>query len=435
MKADKLEFYWLIGAWNLGFFIVWYDFCMRWEVIYEQLKNQIRVGVIPLQESEAVMTMILVKTGSRNEIDEKLGISHVLEHMVFKGTPTYPTPQALAAAVDSMGAEFNAFTSKEYTGYYIKAAAAYQSKALEILTEMMLSPLLKEDDLEREKGVIIQEIKMYQDQPREIAMEEFENLIFQGSNLGRLIIGNPKTVSGITVQDLVNYKNQWYKGANILILVAGKVKAEKVIDQVRSLWEKTKKGGLSKFVDKGSFGKEKEKIIDKKTQQTHFVVGVPGLSINDPRRYVEAVLRVALGGNMSSRLFVEVREKRGLAYYVGAVAEHYYDVGFIGARAGVKKDKFDEALKVVKDQMQQMSVNLSLEEVERAKKYLVGKIALSLEGPSGVVSWVSKRMVLGLPVEKPKEVIEKIESVNQDQVGSLAKELFETNNMYLVVVQ
>ncbi len=408
---------------------------MRFDLHLGKLRNGVRLLTIPLEGAESVVTMVLVKTGSRNETNEQLGISHVLEHMVFKGTKKYPTPLVLASTVDSLGAEFNAFTGKEYTGFYIKSAAEYLDQSLDVLAEMTLHPQLREADLEREKGVIIEEIRMYADQPRERVAEEFENLLFQGSNLGRLIIGSPETVRNVHSQDLKQYMDQWYRGENFLVMAVGKVNPPEVTKKIERLFSSAPKSQLKPYVDKGRFGSKKELRIQKKTEQTHFVVGVPGLSANDKRIAIEMVLSTILGGNMSSRLFVEVREKRGLAYYVGTTREHFYDVGYFAARAGVKKNQFEEALKVVKKEMFALADTLKNEEITRAKKYLLGKITLSLEDPMGVVRWFGGHLVRGLEIDQPDEYMAKIKAVQPEEVKKLAQELFQPANLRLAVIE
>lgn len=407
---------------------------MEFELREYQLRNGVRVVEVPMVGVESVMAMVLVRTGSRNERDEELGISHVLEHMVFKGTEKYPTPRKLAEVVDAMGAEFNAFTGKEYTAYYIKSASENLKQALEVLGEMVVKPRLEAEALEREKGVIIEEINMYEDRPMERAGEEFENLLFAGSNLGRLIIGSRETVRGVTAESLKEYKKQWYRGENVVVMIGGNLNRG-TREWVETSFEGLEEGKLAGFVDRVRFGSEREKIIEKGTEQTHFVVGVPGLSFDDERKYAEAVLRVILGGNMSSRLFTEIREKRGLAYYVGAMAGHFYDGGYLAVRAGVRKDKFEEALEVVKEQMRLMGEEVSQEELTKAKGYLRGKIALSLEGASGVVRWFGKGMVLKGDKEQPNEWLKQVEKVSLEEVISLGKELFKVDEMRVAVVK
>ena len=195
---------------------------MQFDVNYSKLKNGVRVLTVPMAGVESVTAMILCKTGSRNETLPQAGISHVLEHMVFKGTTKYPSPMAIAEAVDSIGAEQNAFTSKEYTGYYITSAAQHLGLTLDIQSQMLTAPLLPQDDLNREREVIVEEINMYEDQPMSKANDEFENLMYGGSSMGRMIIGTKETVRSTTSQDLRQYMNRWYRGSNMMIVIAGK---------------------------------------------------------------------------------------------------------------------------------------------------------------------------------------------------------------------
>ena len=207
---------------------------MKFDVNYSKLRNGVRVLSVPMLGTDSVTAMILCKTGSRNETLPQAGISHVLEHMVFKGTKKYPTPMAIAEAVDGIGAEQNAFTSKEYTGYYITSAAKHLGLTLDIQSQMLTAPLLPQDDLNREREVIVEEINMYEDQPMSKSIEEFENLIYDGSDMGRMIIGTKETVRATTSEDLAKYMNRWYKGSNMLVVVAGKIedltKTNRLID-------------------------------------------------------------------------------------------------------------------------------------------------------------------------------------------------------------
>ncbi len=400
-----------------------------------QLKNGVRVLGVSSDNVESVVAMVWIKTGSRNEDDNELGISHVVEHMLFKGTKKYPTPLSLASTVDAMGAEFNAFTEKEYTAYYIKSTYQYLQKSLEILSEMILYPRLGEDELEREKKVIIEEIKMYEDQPRDRVMEEFGNLMFKGNKLGRPIIGYKEIVEKMSRTKLRRYMNKWYKGENILVLLVGKLNLKEINSVVEEYFSSVEFGKLEPYAEEGRYGKDRNSIIEKKTEQTHFVVGVPGLDLKDERRYIELILKVVLGGNMSSRLFTEVREKRGLAYYVYSLSKHFYDVGYLGARAGVRKDKFDEALSVTEEQMLHLKDTIKNDEIERARSYLLGKLSLSLENSVDVAYWMGSRAVSGISPEDPREVIDKVKGVKLNEVKELADDLFKKDEFRSAIVR
>lgn len=408
---------------------------MQFDTTYTKLSNGVRVLLVPMAGVESVTTMILVKTGSRNETEEQAGISHVLEHMVFKGTKKYPSPMAIAEAVDGIGAEQNAFTSKEYTGYYITSAAQHMPLALDIQSEMLTVPLLPQDDLTREREVIVEEINMYEDQPMSKAGEEFENLMYAGSSLGREIIGTKETVRATTSEHLRSYLGNWYYGGNVLVVVAGKI-ADK--SEVTKLIEEKlgvmKQGGIMDYTSVGGYGKPELKHAKKKTEQAHFYMGVPAISMHDPRRYALQLAQVVLGGGMSSRLFNEIREKRGLAYYVKADMDMTYDTGYLAVRAGVKLSQLSEALKVVKEEMLKLGGTITEAELKKAKEYLLGRMPLSLEESMGVAQFFGMRALIKDEIVQPDQVVKKVKDVTMEEVKAICEELIKESEIRSVVV-
>ena len=412
---------------------------MKFDVSYTKLANGVRVLTIPMAGVESVTAMILCKTGSRNETLPQAGISHVLEHMVFKGTKKYPTPMAIAEAVDSIGAEQNAFTSKEYTGYYITSAAKHLGLTLDIQSQMLTTPTLPQDDLNREREVIVEEINMYEDQPMSKASEEFENLMYDGSAMGRMIIGTKETVRATTSADLRKYMSRWYRGGNILVVVAGRINVHQAqMTNVHKLIEERfggmRTGKIDNYETMADYGKVEARHFKKKTEQAHFVMGVPGLSILDPRRYALQMGQVVLGGGMSSRLFNEIREKRGLAYYVKAELDSNFDCGYLGVRAGVNLDKLGEAMSVVKDEMLKLSDTITEAELAKAKEYILGHMPLSLEDSMGVAQFFGMRALVLDEVRQPSEVEEKIKGVTIKEVRRVLGELVQDKLIRSVVV-
>lgn len=408
---------------------------MKFDVNYSKLRNGVRVLSVPMLGTDSVTAMILCKTGSRNETLTQAGISHVLEHMVFKGTKKYPTPMAIAEAVDGIGAEQNAFTSKEYTGYYITSAAKHLGLTLDIQSQMLTAPRLPQDDLNREREVIVEEINMYEDQPMSKAIEEFENLIYDGSDMGRMIIGTKETVRATTSEDLAKYMNRWYKGSNMLVVVAGKIedltKTNRLIDDKFGVMSS---GSLDKYESSAKYGSPEHRHFKKPTEQAHFVMGVPGLSINDPQRYALQMGQVVLGGGMSSRLFNEIREKRGLAYYVKAELDMNFDCGYLGVRAGVKLEQLSEAMKVVKEEMLKLADTITEAELSKAKEYILGHMPLSLEGSMDIAQFYGMRTLVLDGIRQPDEVVEKISQVNLDQVKKVVAEMVSEDKIRSVVV-
>lgn len=411
---------------------------MQFDVNYSKLKNGVRVLLVPMPGVESVTALIMCKTGSRNEMPLQAGISHVLEHMVFKGTKKYPTPMAIAETVDGIGAEQNAFTGKEYTGYYITSAAQHFPLALDIQSQMLTTPRLPQIDLEREREVIVEEINMYEDQPMAKASEEFENLMYGGSAMGREIIGTKETVRATTSRELQKYLKRWYRGSNILVVVAGRVGNKEQEHRISSLIEEKlggmDSGDLDKYVSAAGYGKVAAKHFEKKTEQAHFVMGVPGLAMTDPRRYALSVAQVVLGGPMSSRLFNEIREKRGLAYYVRAELDANFDCGYLGVKAGVKLTQLHEAMMVVKEGMLKLADTFTEAELLRGKDYLLGKMPLSLEGSMEVAQFFGMRALVLDEVRQPEEVVREIKVVTMAEVKQVVKDLVQEKLIQSVVV-
>ena len=408
---------------------------MQFDVNYSKLTNGVRVLIIPMPGVESVTAMILCKTGSRNETLPQAGISHVLEHMVFKGTTKYPSPMAIAEAVDGIGAEQNAFTSKEYTGYYITSAAKHLELTLDIQSQMLTEPLLPQDDLDREREVIVEEINMYEDQPMAMASEHFENLMYDGSSMGRLIIGTKETVRATTSEDLRKYMDRWYRGGNILVVIAGKITNPKFSNsQIEEKFGKMGTGDINKYETGATYGKAEAKHYKKKTEQAHFVMGVPGLATTDPRRYALQMGQIVLGGGMSSRLFNEIREKRGLAYYVKADLDMNSDCGYLSVRAGVKLEKLAEAMKVVKEEMLKLASTITEAELAKAKEFILGHMPLSLEGSMDVAQFYGMRALIMDEIRHPSEVIKMVNEVTLEQVKEVIGELVQEKLISSVVV-
>lgn len=408
---------------------------MQFDVNYTKLKNGVRVLTVPMPGVESVTAMILCKTGSRNETAKQAGISHVLEHMVFKGTKKYPSPMAIAEAVDSIGAEQNAFTSKEYTGYYITSAAKHLGLTLDIHSQMLTDPLLPQDDLNREREVIVEEINMYEDQPMAMAGELFEDLMYQGSSMGRQIIGTKETVRATTSEDLRKYMGEWYLGGNMLVVVAGKISNHKFSNsQIEEKFGGMGKGKIVPYTSKASYGPSEARHRKKKTEQAHFYMGVPALAMTDPRRYALSLGQVILGGGMSSRLFNEIREKRGLAYYVKADLDSAYDAGYFAVRAGVKLEKLGEAMKVVREEMFKLASTVTDKEITKAKEYLLGRMPLSLEDSMGVAQFFGTRALVLDEIRQPSAVEAKIQATSIEEVKKVLSELVRESELRSMVV-
>lgn len=410
------------------------------------LKSGLTVVSVPLPGVSSVTALVLANTGSRYEEDAVQGIAHFFEHIVFKGTRDFPGPQILAATIDSIGADFNAFTSKEYTGYYVKAASRHLDTALHVLSDMILHPLVKPDDIDRERGVIIEELNMYQDTPTRLVGDVFERVMYPNSGLSHDIIGTKQTIQNISQSDFHQFLNEWYGLTNITLVLAGDPQAVSAAarDGVLERYFGTAPEGRNhNSIDAKSLCEYQApaagvlKLHTKKTEQAHLILAWPGLHREAQQRHTLGVLSTLLGGTMSSRLFTEVREKRGLCYYVRSDVDSYNDVGSFGAAAGVDPNRIDEALAVIRDECLALISGarpITAEELERAQENIIGTTTLNLEDSRFVAQYYGlKHMLMGV-TETPAEVFEKIKAVTLDDLNELADELLTNHKPTLAIV-
>lgn len=421
------------------------------------LNNGLRVITAPMPSMESATVEVFVGAGTKHEKKRVNGLAHFLEHMVFKGTKKYPTAQGISSLIDGIGGEINAHTGKEDTAYYIKAWDKHLDLAFDLLSEFIKHPLLEEKEIEKEKGVILEEIAMYEDLPMQKAPWVFEELLYKDS-LGWDIAGKKETVSRITQKDFIDYREAFYHSRNMVVGVAGRFDKDKVLGMARKAFGNVTGNSLTRDSLKkervtmlqanelprvNPSGKPELKVINKKTEQAHIVLGVRGNPLGHPDRYKEAVLAVILGGGMSSRLFSEIREKRGLAYYVKSYVEHFKDRGYFASRSGVKLEKVKEAAKIILEQYAKSKTpalpagrqnEVKEKELAKAKEYLKGRIALSLEDTHSVVEFFGDQEILERKIETPKEIMEGIDKVTVEDVNKVASEIFQNSRLNLVIV-
>ena len=404
---------------------------------------------IPMTSISSVTALVLGNTGSRYEKPAQQGLAHFFEHMVFKGTKKYPDPQVLASTIDAVGAQSNAFTSKEYTGYYVKAASKHLERSLDVLSDMLLQPLIRPEDIEREKGVIIEEINMYADSPMQDIDNVFDQLLFENESLGHDVIGTKETVSRMTHQDFLDLLSGWYGLPNLTLVLAGDatvVESDQTADLVSKLFGGEKRPQETRVdhrVEVAPLLKSSWKntgrllVKTKQTEQAHLMLGWPGLVRSDERRYALALLSIVLGGNMSSRLFTEVREKRGLCYYVHSTVDYYHDAGVFGAAAGVDPRRIHEAVQVIVDEFQQLSAAknaITQQELDRAREFAMGTLVLSLEDSQSVAQYYGVRQLLQRKIDSPDAVIERLKTVTLEEVNLLAQTLLKSGEMRLALI-
>lgn len=403
---------------------------------YQTLDNKLRVITVPLKETKAVTVLVMAKVGSRYETGSIRGISHFLEHMTFKGTHKRPTSLALTKELDSIGAEFNAYTSKDHTGYYIKADASHIDLALDMLSDMLFNSKLDAKEVEKERGVIIEEMNMYYDNPLIYIEDLFEESIFQGSPLGQDIIGNRKTIEGMNREKIASFVKQYYTNSNLVVGVAGAID-DKTVNKVKKYF-KSKNFGKGEFEFKKFASKQagpQAKTMFKDSQQVQIGMGFPAYSYGHKNTYAFQLLSVILGGNMSSRLFISVRERHGLCYYIKCQPNVYEDTGNLYIQAGLDKNRLNEAIKIIIEELKKVKKNgVTGPELQRAKDFIKGKTILSLEDSSHVCEWYVKQAVLQKKLFTPEEKFKLYEKVKKDDILRVAKNIIQGNKINLAVI-
>jgi predicted Zn-dependent peptidase len=419
------------------------------------LKNGLTVILVDTGAFPTLTTLLLVGAGSRFEDKKNNGIAHFFEHMAFKGSKKYPSSFIISSIVEGLGGVFNAFTSKDHTGYWIKATNEHFETIVDVLADMVQQPLLKEEEIEREKGVIIEEINMYEDTPYRKVGDYFEELLYKGNPLGFEIAGTKKIVSSFTRQTFLDYIKKLYQPKNAVLVVAGglnQVKSSKlnpaarerrgkvqsylkIIEEKFGEWGNGKKASFIPVQEK----QDKPQIFvkHKKTEQAHFCLGYRAFSFNDSRKYALSLLSAILGGGMSSRLFIEVRERRGLCYYISTSRELYHDCGNIVTQAGVTNqiDKVNLAIDlIIKEHQKIARGDLKKEELDRAKELIKGRLLLSLEDSYNIASFFGTKKLLQNRLETPEKTIKEIDKVKAQEVIDLAKKIFVPERLNIALI-
>lgn len=400
------------------------------------LKNGLRIITIPMAGTQTATVIVMVGVGSRYETESEAGISHFIEHMFFKGTSKRPTTLDISSELDSVGGEFNAFTSKDKTAYYAKVDAKYINRALDVVSDMYLNSKLAKEEIEREKGTIIQELNMYEDTPMKNVGEVFENLLYGNNPLGREIIGYKETLKNMRREDFVTYMNRFYMANDTVIAVAGKFSERDVISQLKKYFKNMGPGEKPHIIPVSDKQSDPEvKVKFKKTDQTHFVLGTRAYDYNHKDRFALGLLSVILGGNMSSRLFIEVRERRGLAYYVRSMTETFQDVGYIAVQAGVEHRNLELAILTILEEYKKIAgEKVDLKELQRAKDFVKGKTVMSLEESDEVAMFFVDQEVARKKVLTPREIFARIDKVTPDDILRVAKDVFCRDKLNLAVI-
>ncbi len=399
-------------------------------------KNGLRAIVAPMKDTQAVTLWVLFGTGSKYEIKRLNGISHFLEHLFFKGTKHRPKAGQVNRELDRLGSEHNAFTSKEYNGYYVKAAAKHFDTALDIVSDILIEPLFKKEEIERERGVILQEISMYEDDPRRQAFDIFEELLYGDQPAGWDVGGYPATVKNIKRDDIVAYKESHYLTSNAVVAVAGNIEVLDAMRKIEKAFLKMPRGKkLNKAKVKESQRAPQVKFKKKEVEQTHIRQGVRAYDKYDERRYALNVLNTILGGNWSSRLYMELREKLGLTYYVRSFMEEYTDTGYLITAAGVPHDTMPKVAKKIVEILRDVRTKgVSEREIKFAKEYIRGSVALAFESTDEVATFLASQELFYKKIMTPEEILAKIERVKKSDIMRVARDIFRPRNVNLAAI-
>lgn len=401
------------------------------------LSNGLRVITDRIQGTQAVTALVLVKAGSRYEHKQINGISHFLEHMFFKGANRYKNAKAVSEAIDSVGGEFNAFTSKEYAGYYVKTAAQNMRLAMDVLSDMMLNARFDQEEIEKERGVIMEEFNMYQDTPMYQVAWNFERGMFGDQPLGWDEVGTKDVIKALQRDDFVKYKESLYVPEAMVISLAGAVDHDEVVAMVQELFPLEARKATGKFLpfEAGLPSRERVSLQTKKTEQAHVVCGVPGYAEEHPDHYVLKVLSSILGGNMSSRMFLSVREEKGLAYYISCGTEGYLDTGTFYTRAGVDVTRIKDAIVAIVEEYKKIAGEVVPEsELKKAKEFLKGKLVLSLEDSESVAQMHALNELLYDKIKTLADISANIDKVTAADVKRVAEDILKDKLIQLAVI-
>ena len=383
----------------------------------------------------SVSCFVMLAAGSRYETPESKGIAHFSEHMFFKGTERRPTARTIATEIDTIGGEFNAFTGKEITGYYVKCGAETRDIAFDVLGDMLLHSRFDPTEIEKEKGVILEEMNVYLDNPQRYIGSVYDRLLYADQPLGWDILGTKETIETATRETFTSYLDAWYQPDRIVVGVGGRI-GDGLMEHLEELLGgiATRETGAAPPVE---LPPDSSPVLlhTKQSEQAHVILGVRGYPIGHPDRYALQLLTVVLGGGMSSRLFTEVREKRGLAYYVHAGNGAYTDTGTLYTGAGVDVARVDEAITTILGELGGIAAEpVPADELEKARGYSKGRFVLRLESPQGTIQYGLRREVLEGEIEEPEELLRQIDAVTAEDVQRVARDLLEGKRLYLAVV-
>lgn len=400
------------------------------------LPNGLRIILAPAKDAGTSTVMVLVEAGSKYESKKESGISHFLEHVCFKGTTQRPSSLDILHEIESKGAQTNAFTGHEFTGYYAKAHFKHANDLLEIISDIYLNSNFPEKEIQREKGVILDEMNMYEDLPQRQIYYVFTKLLYGDQPAGRPILGERNIIQSIKRKDFFNYRKKHYVAKSTIIVVSGKFDENKISKKIHELFKNISNGRKSekqKVIERQD--KPRVSIKNKKTGQSHIALGFRTFSTKDKRNTALLVLNAILGQGMSSRLFQRVRESMGVGYYVRSSADDFTDHGFLATYTGVENSRAEEVVKAILEEYRKLKEeDVSSKELQKAKEYIIGNMAMDLESSDQIAEFLAVQEVLKGKMETPKEIEMKIRKISAKDIKRVANDVFKKENLNLAII-
>lgn len=400
------------------------------------LDSGLRIITENIESTKAVTILVLAGAGSRYETKDINGISHFLEHMFFKGAKKYKNTKEVSETIDAIGGDFNAFTGKEYAGYYVKVASQQIETAMDVLSDMLMHARFDTEEIDKERGVILEEYNMYQDTPMYQIGWDFERLMFGDQPLGWDQVGTPEFIKSVTREQFRDYKKKLYTSDNMVLTLAGDIDHEKGV-KLSEKYFTFDKGEKAYEFDKIKSFKSGERVYlhEKKTEQAHVIVGTASHSETHKDHWAEKLLSIVLGGNMSSRMFMSVREAKGLCYYIRTHSDNFIDTGIFSTGAGVKLEKIDDAVTAILGEYAKISTStIPTEELQKAKNFIKGKMILQLEDSEQYAHLLGKYELLHGEIMTPSDIMAELDKVTVEDIRRVASEILKPENMKVGVI-
>jgi len=400
------------------------------------LKNKLKVITYNIPNAHGVTTGIFVNVGSRYETDKIAGVSHFIEHMLFKGTQTRPTPADISRVIERIGGYLNAATSQDYTFYYNRVPCKHAAVALEVLADMFNNSLFDAGAIKRESGVILEELNMYLDTPTRYLYDLIMQTIWPGSALGRDVIGTRQSIKGLRQQDFLKYLANTYQPQNLVVVATGKVNHSQTVKAATKYFGNLKNKTTLKFKFNNSQQTQpRVNIYNKKTDQVHLCLAVPALPRNHKDEAILTLLDTILGTGMSSRLFLNIREKRGLCYSINSFNEKFHETGLFGITAGLSLNKIDLAIRAIVFELEQLTQTpVSSTELAEAKEYLRGSISLRSDNTDNMTMWYGAQGLFAKNIKTPEQKIKELLDITENDIMKLAQQLFNRNRLNLAII-